>query len=171
MSSALNVGYSVENAMREAWKDLQLLYTKEDKIVKEFRYMVHQLDMKLSMERILQESAERTQDEEVQTFVTVFSMAKKSGGDMVEIIHDAAYQIGEKIDVMKEINAMTAAKRMEFRIMSAIPFVMIGYLKISFPSFLEVLYGNLVGTVIMTVCLAVYLIAFEFGKKIVEIEV
>lgn len=111
MSAALNVGYSVENAMREAWKDLQLLYKKEDIIVRELRYMVHQLDMKLAVERILHEFASRTGDEEVQTFVTVFSMAKRSGGDMVEIIRNAACQIGEKIDVKKEINTMMAAKK------------------------------------------------------------
>lgn len=171
MSAALNVGYSVENAMREAWKDLQLLYKKEDIIVREFRYMVHQLDMKLAVERILHEFASRTGDEEVQTFVTVFSMAKRSGGDMVEIIRNAACQIGEKIDVKKEINTMMAAKKLEFKIMCAIPFAMICYLKLSFPSFMQVLYGNVLGVVIMTICLLVYVIAFEMGKKIVEIEV
>lgn len=171
MSAALNVGYSVENAMREAWKDLQLLYKKEDLIVREFRYMVHQLEMKLVVERILQEFARRTEDEEVQTFVTVFSMAKRNGGDMVEIIRNAAYQIGEKIDVKKEINTMMAAKKLEFKIMCVIPFAMICYLKLSFPSFMEVLYGNVLGVVIMTICLLMYVIAFEMGKKIVEIEV
>lgn len=171
MSAALNVGYSVENAMREAWKDLQLLYKKEDIIVRELRYMVHQLDMKLAVERILHEFASRTGDEEVQTFVTVFSMAKRSGGDMVEIIRNAACQIGEKIDVKKEINTMMAAKKLEFKIMCAIPFAMICYLKLSFPSFMQVLYGNVLGVVIMTICLLVYVIAFEMGKKIVEIEV
>ena len=45
------------------------------------------------------------------------------------------------------------------------------YLKLSFPSFMEVLYGNVLGVVIMTICLLVYVIAFEMGKKIVEIEV
>lgn len=171
MSAALNVGYSVENAMRETWKDLQLLYKKEEMILQEFRYMVRQLEMKLPVERIFQEFASRTGDEEVQTFVTVFSMAKRSGGDMVEIIRNAAYQIGEKIDVKKEINTMMAAKKLEFKIMCAIPFAMICYLKVSFPSFMEVLYGNVLGVVIMTICLLIYVAAFEIGKKIVEIEV
>lgn len=171
MSAALNVGYSVENAMQETWKDLQLMYKKEETIVREFRYMVRQLEMKLAVERILQEFANRTGDEEVQTFVTVFSMAKRSGGDMVEIIRNAAYQIGEKIDVKKEINTMMAAKKLEFKIMCAVPFAMIGYLRISFPSFMGVLYGNVLGIMIMTICLLIYVAAFEMGKKIVEIEV
>lgn len=171
MSAALNVGYSVENAMQETWKDLQLMYKKEETIVREFRYMVRQLEMKLAVERILQEFANRTGDEEVQTFVTVFSMAKRSGGDMVEIIRNAAYQIGEKIDVKKEINTMMAAKKLEFKIMCAVPFAMIGYLRISFPSFMGVLYGNVLGIMIMTICLLIYVSAFAMGKKIVEIEV
>lgn len=171
ISSALNVGYSVENALRETWKDLQLLYKKDEKILRELQYMVRQLDMKLSVERIFQEFAQRTKDEEVSLFVTVFSMAKKSGGDMVEIIQNASSHIGEKIDVKREIQTVMAAKKFEFRIMCAVPFVMICYLKLSFPSFMQVLYGNLLGTTVMTVCLSVYVIALEIGKKIVEIEV
>ena len=171
LSAALNVGYSLENALYETWKDLQLLYKEEELIVQEFRYMIRQLEMKLPVERILKEFSTRTEDEEVQMFVTVFSLAKRSGGDMVKIIRNAVYQIGEKIDVKREIENVIAAKRLEFRIMCAIPFAMICYLRLSFPEFMEVLYGNVLGVVIMTVCLLIYVAAFEVGKKIVEIEV
>lgn len=171
LSAALNVGYSVENAMREVWKDLQMLYQKEELILKEFRIMTRQLDMNVPAETALQEFALRTEDEEVQMFVTVFSMAKRSGGDMVMIIKNAVSQISEKIDIMRDIEAMMAAKKFEFRIMSIIPFAMICYMKISFPTFMEVLYGNLLGVIVMSICLAIYVTAFEIGKRIVEIEV
>lgn len=171
MSAALNVGYSVENAMRETWKDLQLLYKKEEMIVKEFRYMIHQLDMNLTAEKILKEFAGRVEDEDVQLFVNVFSMAKRSGGDMIGIIRNATEQIGDKIEVKREIDTIMTAKRLEFRIMSAIPMGMIAYTKLSFPEFTGVLYGNLVGVIIMTICLGVYMASYEFGKHIVEVEV
>ncbi len=171
LSSALNVGYSVENALREAWKDMQLLYRKEEVILREFAYMVRQLEMNLAVEQILSEFALRTEDEEVQTFVTVFAMAKRSGGDMISIIRNAVYQISEKIDVKREIDTLMTAKKLEFRIMCAIPFAMICYLKLSFPEFMEVLYGNVLGIIVMTVCLAIYVVSYELGKRIVEIEV
>ena len=171
LSTALNVGYSVENAMREVQKDLQVLYPQGEKIIREFRYMTRQLDMHIPVETILNEFAVRTGEEDVRLFVTVFSMAKRSGGDMIQIIRNAVSQIGDKIDVKREIETMMAAKKFEFRIMSAIPFGMICYLKISFPEFMEVLYGNLLGVIIMSICLIVYVAAFEFGKRIVEIEV
>ncbi len=171
MATALNVGYSVENAMRETWKDLQLLYKKEELILQEFRHMIRQLEMNLSVEAILKEFAARTEDEEVRMFVTVFSMAKRSGGDMIGIIRNAIYQISEKIDVKREIDTMMAAKKLEFRIMSAVPFAIICYMKISFPNFMNILYGNVRGVIIMTICLGIYVVAYEGGRKIVEIEV
>ena len=127
--------------------------------------------MNVTAETALKEFASRIGDEDVQTFVTVFNMAKRSGGDTLEIIRNVVRQMGEKIDVEREIETMMSAKKLEFKIMTAIPFGMIAYLKISFPEFTDVLYGNVVGGVIMSVCLIIYLIAFETGKKMVEIEV
>jgi tight adherence protein B len=171
LSSALNVGYSVENAMRETLEELQILYKKEELIVREFRYMVHQLDMNLPVETILKEFAKRTQDDKVTTFVEVFSMGKRSGGNMRGIIRNAVCQIGEEIDVRREIDTIMAAKKLEFKVMSVIPFAMICYIKVSFPQFVDVLYGNLLGIAVMTVCLIIYVVSYELGKRIVEVEV
>lgn len=171
MSSSLNIGYSVENAMRETFRELHLLYKKDDFIIKEFRYMLRQLEMNLSVENIWKEFAARVEDEDVRLFVTVFTMAKRSGGDSIRIIRSAVEQIGGKIEVKREIDTMMAAKRLEFRIMSVVPIAMICYLKVSFSGFLSALYGNLFGVIFMSVCLAIYAGAFELGKHIVEIEV
>ena len=171
LSAALNVGYSVENAMRETVNDLKGIYKQDDTILHEFSYMIRQLQMNVTVETVLQNFAKRTGDEDVQTFVTVFNMAKRSGGDTLEIIRSAVRQMGEKIDVEREIVTLMSAKKMEFRIMTVIPMAMILYLKLSFPEFLDVLYGNVIGAVIMSLCLLIYLGAYEVGKRIVEIEV
>ena len=171
LSAGLNVGYSVENALREACKELKGMYRKDEIILRELTYVIRQLQMNVTAESALQEFASRTKDEDVQTFVTVFNLAKRSGGDTLEIIRSAVRQMGEKIDVEREVQTVISAKKMEFRIMTAIPFAMIVYLRISFPELLGVLYGNPAGIVIMSVCLVVYLAAYEMGKRIVEIEV
>ena len=171
LSAALNVGYSVENAMRETIKDLKGIYKKDDMILREFSYMIRQLQMNVSVETVLQDFAGRTADEDVQTFVTVFNMAKRSGGDTMEIIRNAVRQMGEKIDVEREITTLVSGKKLELKIMTMIPLGMVLYMKISFPEFLDVLYGNLAGVIIMSICLLVYVVAYEMGRRIVEIEV
>ena len=171
LSAALNVGYSVENAMRETIKDLKVIYKKDDIILREFAYMIRQLQMNVSVETVLQDFAQRTADEDVHTFVTVFNMAKRSGGDTLEIIRNAVRQMGEKIDVEREITTLVSGKKLELKIMTMIPIGMVLYMKLSFPEFLDVLYGNVAGVIIMTICLLVYLVAYEMGRRIVEIEV
>ena len=171
ISSALSVGYSVENAMREALKDMQSIYKNDELILKELTFMVRQLQMNVTSEEVLQDFANRTRDEDVQTFVTVFNMAKRSGGDAMEIIRNAVRQTSDKIDVEREIVTIISARKMEFRIMTVIPLGMIVYLRISFPEFFKVLYGNFLGVCVMSVCLIIYLISYEAGKRMVEIEV
>ena len=171
LSTGLNVGYSVENALVEAHKELKGMYRRDELMLRELTYMIHQIRMNVTSERAFQDLAARTADEDVQTFVTVFNMAKRSGGDMMEIIRNVVHQMGDKIDVEREIQTVISAKKMELRIMTIIPLVMIVYLKICFSEFMEVLYGNVTGIVIMSICLVIYLISYEMGKRMVEIEV
>ena len=171
ISAGLNIGYSVENAMNEAVKELKKMYKKDDVIVKELSYMIRQLQMNVPAETALKEFSLRMEDEDVQIFVSAFNLAKRSGGDSMEIIRNVVRQMGEKIDVEREIQTVMAGKRLELKIMTLIPLGMIAYMKISFPEFLDVLYGNFIGVIIMSVCLGIYFISYEIAKRMVEIEV
>lgn len=171
MASALKAGYSVENAIREAGKDISPVYSEETRIRKEFERMERQMDMNMSAEEVLQGFAERTGQEDIENFVNVFAAAKKSGGDSIAVIRDAVKIISSKIDTEKEIQTMIASKKMEFDIMCAVPFAIILYMKLTFGEFLNVLYGNMAGAAIMSLCIFVYMGAYVYGRKIIRIEV
>ncbi len=171
VSSALNTGYSVENAFREAQKELKLIYPETARISKEFLVITRQLRIHVPMEQILEEFGERVQTEDVRNFVTVFTAAKKSGGNMIAIIQDTVRQISDKIDVKREIDTLLAAKKYEFRVMSVIPYTIIGYMCFSFPEFMDSLYGNLFGIGVMTICLGIYMGAYYLGIRMIKIEV
>ena len=90
---------------------------------------------------------------------------------MIAIIQNTSAQICEKIDVKREIDIILASKKYEFRIMCAIPYVMIMYLQFSFPEFVDVLYGNVVGIGVMTLCLGIYAGACIYGFRLIKIVV
>ena len=161
----------MENAIREAGRDISPVYSEETRIRKEFERMERQMDMNMSAEEVLQGFAERTGQEDIENFVNVFAAAKKSGGDSIAIIRDAVKIISGKIDTEKEIQTMLASKKMEFDIMCAVPFVIILYMKLTFGEFLSVLYGNMAGAAIMSICICVYMGAYVYGRKIIRIEV
>lgn len=171
LSASLSVGYSMENAMKETRKDLSLLYGPNERIMREFSLMVHQLQMNVTAEQAFAEFAGRVGQEDAVNFAAVIVTAKRSGGDLLAILRSSISQICDKLEVQKEIQTLIAAKRLEFMVMSAIPFGILFYMQFSFPEFMGVLYGTAVGTSLMTGCLLVYLGAFYLGRKIIEIEV
>lgn len=171
ISVSLNVGYSIENAVKEAKKDLDVLYDEKTAIQRELGYMIHQIYIHIPMEQILEEWSERVDQEDVWNFTAVFVTAKKSGGDMVQIIRSAIGQIRDRLGVNREIQTLLSARKYEFKVMSAVPFAMIAYMKVSFPEFVGVLYGNLLGIGVMSVCLGIYIGAYWLGRRLVNIEV
>ncbi len=171
VSAALNVGYSLENAMLEAAKEMRIMYQEQDRIMKEWNYMIRQMKMNLGMEQILEEFSGRVDQEDVRNFVTVIATVKKSGGNMAKVIRQTMSQIQEKEELNQEIDTVIAAKKMEFLVMAVIPFGMIAYMMISFPDFMEILYRGVPGRAVMTGCLLLYLAAFGIGFRMIRIEV
>ncbi len=171
VASALNTGYSVENAMKEAAKELAYLYKKDTVIMKELELMLRQMQLMIPMEQVFEDFARRVQLEDVHNFATVFLAAKRSGGDMIAIIQNTADTIGEKIDVKREIDTVLSSHKYELQVMTIVPYGMILYMMLSFPEFMDSLYGNLFGMGVMSVCLAIYAGAYVLGTRLTEIEV
>lgn len=167
----MGAGYAVENAILEARKDLSKYYSQDTRIMKDIIKMERLVKVQLPVEKIWAQWAEVVEMKELDQFVTVFMIAKRSGGDSVQIIRKAIFNICEKIELEQEIQVSLTAKRLEFKVMSIIPIGILLYMRLSFPNFMEVLYGNFLGGMIMTICLVVYGGAFIWGSKIVEIEV
>lgn len=171
LSAALSVGYSLENAMREVKKELKLMYPGETMIVREFSIMIRQIELNMTAEQAWHDLDKRVELQELHSFVTVFALAKRSGGDSIAIIRNAIRQIGDKVDTEREIETVLAAKKLEFKVMSSVPLGIIGYMRISFPEFMEQLYGNARGTIFMTICLVLYGVSWKLGNHIIQIEV
>ena len=104
-------------------------------------------------------------------FADVFLTAKRSGGNMTEILAETADMIEQKMAVDREIDVLLSSRKLEQKIMNVVPFFIIFYISLTSKGFFDVLYHNPVGILIMTICMAVYLAAFLLSEKIVEIEV
>jgi len=171
LSAALEAGYSAEHALEEACKDLRQLYEEDSMIIREFTYMVNQIRMNITVEKALEDFGERTGIDDIQSFSEVFCTAKRTGGDLIQVIKITGNIISDKIEVKREIITLITAKRLEANIMKLIPLLILIYLSVSSPGFLDPLYHNVLGIIIMTAFLLLYLGAFLIINKIVAIEV
>lgn len=171
LSVALEAGYSVENAFKAAIKDLGLMYSNEALIMKEFQCIVSQINHNIPIEDAIAEFANRSKLEDVECFSEVFKTAKRTGGDLVAIIKMTGKTIGEKVEVMREIETLITAKKMEANIMKLVPFGILGYMLLGSPQFLKPLYHNLLGILFMTFLLVIYLFLTKLVDKIIAIRV
>lgn len=171
VSSHLQAGFSIENSFYEAYRDMQVLYGKDSFIVRELSWILHRLSNNEQLEKVLTELAERSGSEDISEFAAVFSIAKRGGGDICSIIARTATIIGDKMEVAREIETIMSEKRMEQKIMQCMPFFLIGYLSLTSSGFFDSLYHNLVGILLMTGCLAVYVFACYMAEKILAVAI
>ena len=170
LSSALQAGYSAENAWREAWQEMICIYGEEGLITREFGAMVKAISVNETPEQVLEDFAMRAGIDEIVSFAQVFRLAKRSSGDLVSIIDSISRTISEKLRVREEIVTVTTAKQLEHTIMSVVPAAIILYLRFAFVGFLNVLYEGVFGRTVMTICLLIYGVAVLLGWRMVRSE-
>lgn len=171
LAANLRIGYAMENAWIAAGTDMQLLYPQGCLLSGELELIGAQLQLNVPIEKAVREFAGRSCLEEVENFAEVLSTAKRSGGNLVHMMEKTVTVITEKIELEQEIQTMLSGKRMEQRIMCGMPVVMLLYLRLTNPSYLNGMYHNWIGISIMTICLIGTGIAAYWGSRIVGIEV
>lgn len=171
LSANVKAGYSMENALRESCRDMELLYSVDSPVCIEVRHMLRGLENNVVLEKLLYDLGVRSHVPDIMQFADVFLIAKRSGGNLTEILEKTAAIIEQKIETDKEIQLMISSKKLEQKIMNLVPFLIIFYIGTTSKGFFDVLYHNVVGAAVMTGCLLFYGAAYLFSKRIVEIEV
>lgn len=171
VSGALSAGYSAERAFLAGLKDTERLYGEESVLNQELAGMEKRLSLQEPIERILKEFAANSKNEDIETFAEVFSYAKRGGGDFIHIIAVSVERLCDKMEVQEEIETAMAKKALEQKIMCITPLGILLFFRATSPEFIGVLYGNVMGAVIMTAALLLYGAAFFLGIKIMEVEV
>ncbi|MGL5259969.1 MAG: type II secretion system F family protein [Lachnospiraceae bacterium] len=166
----LHAGYSLENAFLESRKELIILFGQNSIMAKEIKIMKKGLHFNKSLEEILKKLSENTKLEEVEEFVEIIAVAKKTGGPIHEIMERTIQVIDEKLQLKEEIETIIHGKKVELLVMKCIPFFIIFYIRITSTGYFDPLYHNLNGILIMTSCLLIYVIAIYVAKNIVKIE-
>lgn len=171
LSSSLSAGYSVDNAIGQSCRELQMMFPGGGIMIEELKEMLAKAENNQRTETLLSEFAERHPLEEVKSFVEVFCTARMSGGSLNAVIQNTATQMAEIMDTRREIGTLLAAKVYEQRIMTVMPAAVLLYVRVGSGEFLEGLYHNPVGILVATVCLAIYLSAYLLGKRMVQFEI
>ena len=164
-------GMSMENAWREAEKGIQAMHGEKSVLYPELKEINALIETNVSMEQVLLAFAYRSGVDDIISFTEVFAYGKRSGGNWRKIIEDTTLRMEERYETEKQIEVMISAKKMEQNIMNVIPLFMILFLQISSGDYMDILYGNPIGIICMSICLMGYGLSIYLAQKIMKIQV
>ena len=164
MTAQLIAGYSIENSLVEVYRELSQL-------CKETKILIIKLRLNITIENAIENFAIRSGIEDIKLFSEIISIAKRSGGDLIKIVKNAANSISRKIETEREIKVIINSKKYEQMIMNIIPICIIVYVRLTSPNMMSIMYNSITGRIVMSVCLMIYVFAFFLGYKISKVEI
>lgn len=170
LATALQVGYSIENAFFELTRQFNVMYGETAPIMKELKVICHGLKMNITIEKLLYGMAQRTGLTEMMEYAEIVNVAKHSGGNLIDITKHNADIIHQKRQMITEIETMAAAKKYESIVMNIMPVGILIYLRVTSKAYISALYSNPAGNALMTVLFVLYIFAAWLGNYITDFD-
>lgn len=172
LSASVASGRQMEEAIVEAEENLSTMYNEDDLIMRELKHMrISILENKESDKLLLKDFAFRSKSEDISNFVQVYVTCRDMGGNLEKIIGHTTEILTDKINIERDIKAITSQKKLEGRIISLMPLLMLLFLNMFSQSYIEPLYTTFSGRIIMTGSLAATFYGVYLMEKISDIKI
>lgn len=169
LSSSLSAGRSVENAFREAVQDLHMLDPEgSGDMIAELNIICARMEYGQPVEEALQDFSMRAGMGDIERFADVFTICKRTGGDLVEVVRRTSAVIGEKMDIQQDIAVSIAQKKFEAKALLISPLAMIMFMSLTAGDYMEPMYTG-AGIAISTVALAGLFLCYRWISRIMNI--
>ena len=168
LTTLLASGSTVNDAFRSAAVDLQNHYQQTDMIIIEISEINNGVKNGFTLEEMLIDFGKRSDNRDILSLANVISNCNRLGGDFKSVIRRTRDVISDKIEIEEEIATKLSSNKLQLNAMTLMPIVLVGLLKLSSSSFAENL-SSLIGVVVTTIALVLFVVAYFWGQKIVRI--
>ncbi len=165
MSNGLRAGYSVLQAMDSVASELPAPSCEE------FRRVVQEMQLGLSMEQSLQNMLRRVPSDDLDLMITAVNVQREVGGNLADILDVISFTIRERVRIKGEIRTLTSQGRMSGYVISGLPFALAGFLLMMNREYIMQLFENVCGWIMIALVLILVGVGFFAMNKITQIEV
>lgn len=172
ISVSFSLGRTMAQAMEEGKNNIKEIYGDGSLLVKELDHMLTEIsEINMRDTPLLNDFAARSSNEDIIDFVSMYENCKESGGNIMDAINTASNIITEKILIEDEILSNASQRKLEGRIIAAMPFVIILFLKLTGPDYIDIMYSSLAGRIIMTLSLLSVVVSWILVDKITRVKI
>src|SRR5713226_209266 len=165
LSRAVRAGHAFSTGMEMIGKELP------EPVAGEFRRTFEEQNLGLPLRDAMFNLTERVPLIDVRFFVTALLIQKETGGNLAEILDNLAATIRERFKILGEVRIRTAQGRLSAGILIALPPMMLLLLRSINPDYVNVLFEDTMGLIMLTIAVTLQIIGSVILWKIVHIEV
>lgn len=165
MGNGIKSGLSVPQSMDRVIKNIA------GPLSQEFALILNKNRLGMPLEQSLEEFSQRVPTPDIQMFTSSINILKETGGNLGVTFETIVETIRDRQKIEKKIQALTAQGLVQGRILTAIPFALMGIIGLINPSFIKPLFVTPVGWGLLLLILILVGIGSVMIKKIVNIKV
>ena len=172
IDASISSGRQMAEALIEAEGSLSLIHDEKEPIMKELFVMINAIkESHANEEVLLKDFAYRSQVPEIISFAETYSICRSTGANVKNVISNTTQILVDRLNISKELQTLTAQKRMEGKIISLMPLAIIIFLNLMSPGYLDKLYHTGAGMLIMTLALGITALAYYLMGRIMDIKI
>ncbi|UNC93451.1 type II secretion system F family protein [Candidatus Contubernalis alkaliaceticus] len=165
ISNGLRAGYSFTQAMAVVSREMQ------PPISYEFGRVLKENALGKTMDDALMNFSRRTDNEDIDLFITALLIQRQVGGNLAEILDNIGHTIRERVRIQGEIKTLTAQGRMSAIIIVALPIGVAAFISVLNPEYMLPLIQEPLGRIMIGMAALSQFIGIVFIRRIVNIEI
>jgi tight adherence protein B len=165
ISNGLRAGFSFTQAMGVASREM------DTPISDEFARVLRDNSLGKPLEEALENLSKRTDDEDLDMFITALLIQRQVGGNLAEVLDTISETIRERVRLRGEVRTLTSQGRIEALVIGVLPFGISVIVALLNPSYLEPLVTTTIGLFLLIGALILMGIGIYILTKMVDVKV
>ncbi|MGH9194775.1 MAG: type II secretion system F family protein [Acidimicrobiia bacterium] len=165
ISASIRAGYGLMQAIDTVVKEAQSPTSDE------FARVLSEIRLGMPIDESLEEMAKRIASEEFRWVIVAMVIQRQVGGNLAALLETVANTLREREQLRRQVKVLSAEGRLSAVILTALPFVMTGYLVIVNREYLEPLYKEAMGKLMIASGLLLIGLGVAWLRKVIRIEV
>ncbi len=168
-TNSLGSGMNVQEAINASYRDLVSQYSPDELIVMEVAEMINGMHNNIAVEDMIADFGARSGIADIENFAIVFSTCFRTGGNIKSVVRRTTEVISEKLIIASEIETTITSNKMQMTIMNVLPILIVFMMRTMSAEF-AASFSSIIGVVVLTISVAMFVAAYKWGQKIMDIK-
>lgn len=165
IARALKSGHAFTSGMKLAADEFP------DPMGPELNETLDEINFGINVAEALKNFARRIDCPDLKFFVVSVILQRETGGNLAEIIENLAQLIRERFKFRGKVRTLTAEGKLSATILYILPFVVAGYLAFSQPNFMEPLFTDPIGKILIAITIFLMIVGYFIIRKVIKVEI